>query len=115
MKTSMSIRGLAVCLLIGAMGMAGRGAAQDASRAADAVFGRPGDTVVRQDSELDKRIRELERAVEGIEARLGRSIKQPSLTHNVERRMQDIEKRLDTIEREVKRLDERIRKVENRR
>ncbi len=74
---------------------------------------------------LDVRVKNIEKTLEQVEARLGRAVHPPTLTRNVERRLQDIERRLDGLERELKRFDTvertvnrietRLRRVESRR
>lgn len=79
----------------------------------------------RQAEALERRLKKMEESLETIEARLGRSVHPPTLSRNVERRLQDIEKRmtaierdlkkLSTLERTVQRMETRLKRVESRR
>ncbi|MBU4460055.1 MAG: hypothetical protein KJ579_05765 [Verrucomicrobia bacterium] len=104
-----------------AFGAEGGGAA-----AADAIFGvrpaagqrppvEPQAPAAADDGrDVERRIETLEKSMDAVESRLGRTTQPPSLSNNMERRLQDLEKRLAALERETKRMDERLRKVESR-
>ena len=74
---------------------------------------------------MGRRLDAAEKALETVEARLGRTIQPPTPTRNFERRMDDLERRLaaierdlkklDALQREQKQLDNRIRKLESKR
>ena len=74
---------------------------------------------------MERRLDAAEKALETVEARLGRTIQPPTPTRNFERRMDDIErhltaierdlKQIDALQREQKQLDNRIRKLESKR
>ncbi len=77
-----------------------------------------------RDDALNMRMKDIERTLEHIEARLGRAVRPPTLTQNMERRLSEVEKRLDamdrelkkvdSLERDVKRMEDRLRRVETR-
>ena len=94
-----------------------RGAQDDrpeGGRVADTLFGARG-AVDRVGVAIEERIKDLEKAMENIEARLGRSSQPPTLSNSFERRVQDLEKRIAALERDMKRMDERVRRLETRR
>lgn len=74
---------------------------------------------------MERRLDAAEKALETVEARLGRTIQPPTPTRNFERRMDDLERRLNAIERDLKKLDalqreqkkldNRVRKLEIKR
>ena len=109
--------GLAACVLW-LWAPAGLRGAQDersdGGRATDSIFG-PRVPAERAGGALEERIKELEKAIESIEARLGRTVQPPTLSNSFERRLQDMEKRLAALERDFKRMDERVRRLETRR
>lgn len=109
--------GMAACVLwLGAP--AGLRGAQDerpeSGRATDTIFG-PRAPADRPGGPMEGRIKDLEKAIESIEARLGRTVQPPTLSNSFERRLQDLEKRMAALERDFKRMDERVRKLEIRR
>ncbi len=96
------------------------------------VFGaKEGTAVESMDGEarkavenVEKRLKGVESSLEVVEARLGRAVQTPTLSHNIERRLQEVERRLtkierdlkqlDSLARDVKRMEDRLRKLENR-
>ena len=109
--------GLAACALWLGMPAGLRGAQDDrpeAGRATDTIFG-PRTAADRSGGAMEERIKALEKALESVEARLGRTVQPPTLSNSFERRLQDLEKRLATLERDFKRMDERVRRLETRR
>lgn len=65
--------------------------------------------------DVGNRLEALEKSLGMVEARLGRAMQTPSLSNNIERRLQDLEKRLAALDRNLKRMDESLRKLESRR
>ncbi|MDD5708135.1 MAG: hypothetical protein PHR35_19630 [Kiritimatiellae bacterium] len=100
--------------------------AEDERAAADKVFGvdakrkdapavAPVPAAPEQSEEaMDKRLRELTKSVETMEARLGRPQQPATAAYNIERRLKDIERRLELVEKESKRLDGRVRRLEQK-
>ena len=64
---------------------------------------------------VDPSIEDMLMRLDTIEARLGASIRPPSMTYNLERRLADLEKRVQQIEQQLTRMqqmDQRIRRLE---
>lgn len=116
----------AACVCAATIGGRAFGADGGGAAVADAIFGvRPAAVqhpqvesqtpgTANEGQEAERRIEALEKSLDAVESRLGRSTQPPSLSNNMERRLQDLEKRLSALERETKRMDERLRKVESR-
>jgi len=63
----------------------------------------------------EKILKKMEKRLDTIEARLGKTSRPPSLTHTVERRLTDLERRLQKIEQQLTRMqkwEQRIRRLE---
>ena len=73
---------------------------------------------------VEKRLKDVESSLEVVEARLGRAVRPPTLSSNLERRLLEVERRLtaierdlkqvDTLARDMKRMEDRLRRVETR-
>ena len=64
---------------------------------------------------VDPSIEDMLKRLDTIEARLGASIRPPSVNYNMERRLADLEKRIQQIEKQLARLpqmDQRLRRLE---
>lgn len=115
-----------LCVCAATAGWCAFGADGGGTAAADAIFGvrpasgqrpsvKPQAPAAADDGrDVERRIETIEKAMDSVESRLGRATQSPSLSNNIERRLQDLEKRLAALERETKRMDERLRKVESR-
>lgn len=99
--------------------------AHEAETAADAVFPRTGqqDLQTTDDSWVDlvafeQALESIEEQLQRIELRLGPTMRRPTLTTSIERRLEDIERRLTRIEQQLgqmRNMDQRIRRLETQR
>ena len=67
------------------------------------------------DRPIEPAITEMRKRLDAIEARLGHSVRPPSVGYTMERRLADLEKRVQQIETQLARMqqfDQRIRRLE---
>ena len=115
------MRGFAAAILL-FLGTAPLGAAAQESDAMDALFpdvaapapARPAPAPASA-ATPDDSLRQLEKRLDALEARLGPATRPPSLANSVERRLADLDARLQKLEQQLTRLqqyDQRIRRLE---
>ena len=113
------MRGFAAAILL-FLGTAPLGAAAQEPDAVDALFpdvaapARPAPTPASA-ATPDDSLRQLEKRLDALEARLGPATRPPSLANSVERRLADLDARLQKLEQQLTRLqqyDQRIRRLE---
>ena len=67
--------------------------------------------------QTETRLRQMQKQIDALEARLGGTSRPPSVAYNVERRLADLEKRMQQLEQQLTRLqqvDQRIRRLETK-
>jgi len=65
--------------------------------------------------QAEKSLAQIEKRLDTIEARLGKTSRPPSIAYNVERRLSDLERRLQKLEQQQARMqkwEQRIRRLE---
>ncbi len=98
--------------------------AQQPSDAVETLFAAPSPAAAGEPSNAaapavdrtpEPAIAEMLKRLDAIEARLGHSVRPPSVSYNLERRLAELEKRVQQIEQQLTRtqqMDQRIRRLE---
>lgn len=126
MNWPVTFRGLtvwaAVAVWIGAAVWAvGQSPVRPGSAAAQHVFADPaaspsGEDATEELAQIRRELGELQKSVDAMNRRLGRTNQAPTTFNTFERRLEDLQRRLDRLERElntrIKKLEDQVQRLE---